>query len=63
MLSCGHTIPLRDSPRSERAKYGCRAGKGCGYTLWWVEEWSVKNPEKRNVNRLYRENEERAKAE
>lgn len=53
-LECGHTSWLRSPPMGDKVKFGCNAGLGCGYRLWWVEAWSVTDPSRKEINYAYR---------
>lgn len=35
-LECGHTVSMRLTPLSDKIRYGCSMGTGCGYRLRWV---------------------------
>lgn len=42
-LTCGHEVKAINNPLTDKTKYGCTHGQGCGYSLSWVSWRNVEN--------------------
>ncbi len=50
-LACGCTIRARNSPISDRVRYGCDTGAGHGYSLTWVRWERIDRPTETEASR------------